>query len=48
MKMKFHFTRTPDGDIEVEGNDVGECTMKAFNERMKQITPTKIAGEVIE
>jgi len=48
MKMKFHFTRTTDGDIEVEGNDVGECTMKAFNERMKQITPTKIAGEVIE
>jgi hypothetical protein len=48
MKMKFHFIRTADSDIEVEGNDVGECTMKAFNERMKQITPTKIQGEVTE
>ena len=48
MKMKFHFVRTQDSDVEVEGQTVSECTQKAYDERMKQVTPTKINGEVIE
>jgi len=48
MKMKFHFIRTQDSDIEVVGETLAECTQKAYDERMKQITPTKISGEVIE
>jgi hypothetical protein len=48
MKMKFHFTRNTDSDIDVEGATIAECTQKAFDERMKQITPTKVQGEVVE
>ena len=48
MKMKFHFIRTPDSDIEVTGETLADCAQKAYDERMKQITPTKIQGEVIE
>jgi hypothetical protein len=48
MKMKFHFTRNTDSDIDVEGETIAECTQKAFDERMKQITPTKVQGEVVE
>jgi hypothetical protein len=48
MKMKFHFVRTSDSDIEVVGETLAECTQAAYNERMKQVTPTKIQGEVIE
>jgi hypothetical protein len=48
MKMKFHFGRTVDSDVEVTGETIAECTQKAFDERMKQVTPTKIQGDVIE
>jgi hypothetical protein len=48
IKMKFHFTRTADSDVEVQGETIAECTQKAFDERMKQVTPTKIQGEVSE
>jgi hypothetical protein len=48
ITMKFHFVRTTDSDITVTGKTVAECTQKAFDERMKQVTPTKIQGEVIE
>jgi hypothetical protein len=48
MKMVFHFTRATDSDITVEGSTIAECAQRAFNERMKQITPTKIQGEVVE
>jgi hypothetical protein len=48
MKMVFHFSRVVDSDITVEGSNVAECAQRAFDERMKQITPTKIQGEVIE
>jgi len=48
MKMKFHFIRTADSDIEIVGENIADCTQKAYDERMKQITPTKISGEVIE
>lgn len=48
LKMKFHFIRTADSDIEVSGETLAECTQKAFDERMKQVTPVKIQGEVIE
>ena len=46
MKMVFHFVRVPDSDIPVEGATISECTQKAFDERMKQVTPTSIKGEV--
>ena len=48
MKMKFHFVRTADSDIEAEGPTLADCTQKAYDERMKQVTPTKIQGEVVE
>jgi hypothetical protein len=48
LKMKFHFIRTQDADITVGGNTIAECTQRAFDERMKQVTPVKIQGEVIE
>jgi hypothetical protein len=48
VKMLFHFTRCPDSDIPVEAATIAECTQKAFEERMKEITPRKIAGEIIE
>ncbi|MDD3961298.1 MAG: hypothetical protein PHT77_05485 [Bacteroidales bacterium] len=48
MKMIYHFIRVADSDIPVEGADIAECTGKAIAERMKQVTPTKIQGEVIE
>lgn len=48
MKMIFHFSRAVDSDITVEGSDIADCAQKAFNERMKQVTPNKIQGEVVE
>jgi len=48
MKMTFHFSRVADSDITVEGETIAECTQKAFDECMKQVTPTKIQGEVSE
>jgi hypothetical protein len=48
ITMKFHFVRTADADITVDGKTIADCTQKAFNERMKQVTPTKISGEVVE
>ena len=48
MRMIFHFTRCADSDIPVEGATLAECTQKAFDERMKQVTPTKVQGEVVE
>ena len=48
MKMVFHFTRVADSDIVVEAATIAECAQKAFDERMKQVTPTKIQGEVAE
>lgn len=48
MKMVFHFIRVPDSDIPVEGATPAECMQKAYDERMKQVAPIKITGEVIE
>jgi hypothetical protein len=48
MKMTFHFVRVPDSDITVDGATFAECTQKAYDERMKQVTPTKIQGELTE
>jgi hypothetical protein len=48
MKMIFHFPRASDSDIPVEGATLADCAQKAFDERMRQITPTKIQGEVVE
>lgn len=48
MKMKFHFTRTADSDIETVGETIAECAQKAYDERMKQVIPTKIVGEIVE
>jgi len=48
ITMKFHFVRTTDSDITVTGKTVAECTQKAFDECMKQVTPTKIQGEITE
>jgi hypothetical protein len=47
MKMVFHFARVPDSDITVEGATLGECTQRAYDERMKQVTPVKVQGEVV-
>lgn len=48
MKMIFHFIRVPDSDIPVEGATPAECMQKAYDERMKQVAPVKITGEVVE
>jgi hypothetical protein len=48
MRMVFHFPRAADSDITVEGSTIAECAQRAYNERMRQITPTKIQGEVVE
>jgi len=48
MRMTFHFARVADSDITVDGATPGECYQKAYDERMKQVTPTKVQGEVTE
>jgi hypothetical protein len=48
MKMTFHFARVPDSDVSVEGTDIGQCTLKAFEIRMREVTPSKIQGEITE
>ena len=48
MKAKFHFNGIQASDIEVDGVSIADCTQKAYDERMKQVTPVKIQGEVIE
>jgi hypothetical protein len=48
MKMTFHFSRVADSDITVEGSTVSECTQKAYDQRMIEVTPRKISGDVVE
>jgi hypothetical protein len=48
MKMTFHFVRVADSDITVEGINVFECTQKAYDQRLFEVTPRKIQGDVIE
>lgn len=47
MKMVFHFIRVSDADITVDGSDISECVKKAVEQRMVQVTPVKIQGEVL-
>lgn len=46
--MTFHFSRVADSDITVEGATISECSQKAFDQRMTEVTPRKIQGDVIE
>jgi len=48
MKMIFHFARVADSDITVEGATPGDCYQKAYDARMKQVTPVKVQGEVVD
>jgi hypothetical protein len=47
MKMIFHFIRAVDSDITVEGATIVECTQKAYDARMVEVTPTTIQGKVV-
>jgi len=47
MKMVFHFVRVVDSDITVEGETIVECTQKALDLRMAEVTPRRIQGEVV-
>lgn len=48
MKMVFHFVRVADSDITVEGATMAECTQKAFDARMVEVTPIVIQGKVVQ
>lgn len=52
MKMSFHFSRIPDADIAVEGDNPGVCFQKAVEERGKQFEQAKFPAtggkEIIE
>ena len=48
MKMLFHYPRISESNITVDGADMVECAQKSFAERMKQVTPTKLQGEVVD
>ena len=47
MKMVFHFVRAVDSDITVDGETIADCTQKALDLRMAEVTPRRIQGEVV-
>jgi hypothetical protein len=48
MKMNFKFPRVEASEITTEGSSIAECTQAAYDIRVKETTPKKINGDVVE
>lgn len=47
-KYIFKFPRVESESVVVEATGFGEAAEKAFSERVKHVTPTRIDGEIYE